>query len=150
MERTLVFVKPDGVQRRLVGKIVTRFEERGLKLRGVKMMRVTRELAETHYAEHKGKPFYNGLVSFVTRGPIVAVCLEGPKAISVARAMMGKTFCYDAAPGTIRGDFGVSNQYNLIHGSDSPESAAREIELYFKPHELMDYDMPDQGWMATE
>jgi nucleoside-diphosphate kinase len=151
MERTLVFVKPDGVQRRLVGRIIGRFEEKGLAIRGLKMMRVTRELAERHYAEHKGKPFYDGLVRFVTSGPIVALCLEGFKAVSVCRALMGKTFGYDAVPGTIRGDFGISNQYNLIHGSDSPESAARELELYFRADELhQDFAMPDQGWMAAE
>jgi len=150
VERTLVFVKPDGVQRRLVGKIFQRFEEKGLKLLGVKMMMVSRDLAERHYAEHKGKKFYEPLVGFVTSGPIVAACLEGFQAIKCVRDMMGKTFGFDAAPGTIRGDFGVSNQYNLVHGSDSPASAAREIELYFKPEELIAYEMPDQKWMAAE
>jgi nucleoside-diphosphate kinase len=150
VERTLVFVKPDGVQRRLVGEIVGRFEAKGLKILGLKMMRVSRDLAERHYAEHKGKKFYDGLVNFVTGGPIVAACLEGFQAVKCVRDMMGKTFGYDAAPGTIRGDFGTSNQYNLIHGSDSTTSAAREIELYFKPEELSDYEMPDQKWMAGE
>lgn len=150
VERTLTFVKPDGVQRRLVGKILQRFEEKGLKIVGLKMMIVSRDLAERHYAEHKGKKFYGGLVRFVTSGPIVVACLEGFQAIKVVRDMMGKTFGYDAAPGTIRGDYGISNQYNLIHGSDGPESAAREIELYFRPEELLGYEMPDQGWMAAE
>jgi nucleoside-diphosphate kinase len=150
VERTLVFVKPDGVQRRLVGEIIGRFERKGLRILGCKMMRVSRDLAERHYAEHKGKKFYEGLVGFVTSGPIVALCLEGFQAVKCCRDMMGKTFGYDAAPGTIRGDFGTSNQYNLIHGSDSPASAAREIELYFKPEELHSYDMPDQKWMASE
>lgn len=150
IERTLVFVKPDGVQRRLVGRIVARFEDKGLKVRGMKMMQVSHDLAATHYAEHEGKPFYTGLVQFVTSGPIVAICLEGFSAISVARQMMGKTFGYQADPGTIRGDFGISNQYNLIHGSDSPKSAARELELYFTPEELFDYTCPDEVWMAAE
>ena len=150
MEQTLVFIKPDGVQRRLVGRIIARFEEKGLKIRGLKLMTVSKELAERHYAEHKGKPFYESLVGFVTSGPIVAMCLEGFKAISVVRAMMGKTFGYEAAPGTIRGDLGISNQYNLIHGSDSPESAARELELYFRPEELFAYQIPDEVWMAAE
>jgi nucleoside-diphosphate kinase len=145
-QRTLTFVKPDGVQRRLVGEIIGRFERRGLKILGIKMMRVSRELAERHYGEHKGKKFYDGLVSFVTSGPIVALCVEGNEAISVVRAMMGKTFSYESAPGTIRGDFGVSKSFNLIHGSDSPEAAAREIELYFKPDELVSYEMPDAKW----
>lgn len=150
MQRTLVFVKPDGVQRRLVGEILARFERKGLKIVGLKMMQVSRELAETHYAEHKGKPFYESLVGFVTSGPIVCACLEGFRAISVVRQMMGKTFGFEAAPGTIRGDYGISNQFNLIHGSDSPESAEREIALYFSPDELMSYEMPDEGWMAAE
>jgi nucleoside-diphosphate kinase len=150
IERTLTFVKPDGVQRRLVGKILQRFEEKGLKIVGLKMMTVSQSLAERHYAEHKGKKFYEGLVRFVTGGPIVVACLEGFQAIKVVRDMMGKTFGYDAAPGTIRGDFGISNQFNLIHGSDSAASAAREIELYFQPEELQRYEMPDQAWMAAE
>ncbi len=150
IERTLSFVKPDGVQRRLVGRILQRFEEKGLKILGLKMMTIPRDLAERHYGEHKGKKFYDGLVGFVTSGPIVAFCLEGFQAVKVVRDMMGKTFGYDAAPGTIRGDLGVSNQYNLIHGSDSPASAAREIELYFRPEELQSYEMPDQKWMAAE
>ena len=150
VERTLLFVKPDGVQRRLVGDIVGRFERKGLKILGLKMMRISNELAEQHYGEHKGKKFYDGLVRFVTSGPIVCICLEGFQAVKCCRDMMGKTFGYDANPGTIRGDFGTSNQYNLIHGSDSAASAAREIELYFRADELMTYDMPDQKWMAAE
>src|SRR5438309_876536 len=145
-QRTLTFVKPDGVQRRLVGEIVSRLERRGLKILGLKMMRISKELAERHYGEHKGKKFYDGLVQFVTSGPIVALCIEGNEAIAVVRAMMGKTFSYESAPGTIRGDFGVSKSFNLIHGSDSPEAAAREIELYFRPEELMQYEMPDAKW----
>lgn len=150
VERTLVFVKPDGVQRRLVGKILSRFEERGLKLVGLKLMRVSEDLARTHYAEHQGKGFYERLVKFVTSGPIAAAVIEGNSAIKVVRDMMGKTFCYDAAPGTIRGDLGISNQYNLIHGSDGPDAARREIELYFKPDELLTYTVTDDVWMAAE
>ena len=150
MDWTLVICKPDAVERGLVGEIIGRFESKGLKILGLKMMHVSRDLAERHYGEHKGKKFYDGLVNFVTSGPIVAACLEGFQAIKCVRDMMGKTFGYDAAPGTIRGDFGISNQYNLIHGSDSPASAAREIELYFKPDELMNYEMPDGKWMAAD
>jgi len=150
VERTLVFVKPDGVQRRLVGRILSRFEARGLKLVGLKLMRVSEDLARTHYAEHQGKGFYERLVKFVTSGPIAAAVIEGNHAIKVVREMMGKTFCYDAAPGTIRGDLGISNQYNLIHGSDGPDAARREIELYFKPDELLSYAVTDDVWMAAE
>lgn len=150
MERTLTFVKPDGVQRRLIGQIIARFEAKGLQLVGLKMMVVSPELAATHYGEHRGKPFYDALVEFVTSGPIVVMCWQGFKAISVARLMMGKTFGFEATPGTIRGDFGLSNQYNVIHGSDSPESAAREMELYFKPGELCDYELPEAKWLAAE
>ncbi len=149
VERTLVFIKPDGVQRRLVGRILQRFEEKGLKIVGLKMMAISRELAERHYAEHKGKKFYDGLVRFVTSGPVVAACLEGHQAIKVVRDLMGKTFGTEAAPGTIRGDFGISNSFNLIHGSDGPQSAAREIELYFRPEELCEYEMPDAAWHAA-
>jgi nucleoside-diphosphate kinase len=139
IERTLILVKPDGVQRGLIGEIITRFERRGIKIAGMKLMQITRELAEKHYEPHKGKPFYAGLVSFMTSGPVVALALEGPKAIDVCRKVMGKTFCTDAEPGTIRGDFGVSRGMNLVHGSDSPETAKRELALFFKPEELLEY-----------
>ncbi len=139
IERTLILVKPDGVQRGLVGRIVDRFETRGMKIVGLKLMRMSDELAAKHYKDHVGKGFYKGLVSFMTSGPLVAMCVEGPKAVEVARKMMGKTFCTDAEPGTIRGDFGISRGMNLIHGSDSPESATRELALFFAPNELQEY-----------
>lgn len=146
MERTLVFVKPDGVQRRLIGRIVSRFEDKGLRIVGMKMMQVDQELAKRHYAEHEGKPFYDGLLRFVTGGPIVAMVLEGNDVIRIARQMLGKTFGLQAEPGTIRGDFGAARTYNLVHGSDSPESAAREIGLYFQPDEILDYERVGDEW----
>lgn len=146
MERTLVLLKPDAIQRRLVGKIISRIEEKGLKIVAMKMMRVTRELAERHYAEHREKPFFGELVSFITSGPIVAMVVEGPDAIGTVRKMMGKTNPLEAAPGTIRGDYGLSVTMNLIHGSDSPETSAREIPIFFSPEEVLDYGMADDHW----
>ncbi len=146
MERTLVFVKPDGVNRRLVGRIVARFEDKGLRIAAMKLMRVDRDLAARHYAEHEGKPFYDGLMAFVTVGPVVAMVLEGPDAIAVVRRMLGKTAGAQADPGTIRGDYGLSTRYNLVHGSDGPQSAAREIALYFRPEEILDYSRSGDEW----
>ena len=146
MERTLVFVKPDGVSRRLVGRIVARFEDKGLRIAAIKLMRVDRPLAERHYAEHRGKPFYDSLLAFVTAGPVVAMVLEGPEAIAVVRRMLGKTAGSEADPGTIRGDYGLSTRYNLVHGSDGPESARREIALYFRPDEILDYSRSGEEW----
>lgn len=137
MERTFVMVKPDGVQRRLVGEIIGRFERRGLRLVGMKLLQPDRALAEKHYAVHKGKPFYEGLVSFVTSGPVVAMCWEGNQAIRLVRTMMGALKPEDAQPGTIRGDYTTEVQTNLIHGSDAPETAATEIALWFAPSELL-------------
>ena len=131
METTLIILKPDAVQRALMGRILTRFEDKGLQVVGAKLMKITSQLAETHYEAHKGKPFYAGLVRFMTSEPVLVLALRGIGAIGIARNMMGATFGSKAAPGTIRGDFGVSNSFNLIHGSDSPESAAREIEIFF-------------------
>lgn len=131
MEKTLILLKPDAVKRRLIGRVLTRFEEKGLRIAGMKLMKISQELAGQHYADHKGKPFYAGLVSFMTSDPVVAMVLEGPSAISVCRQMMGATFGFKADPGTIRGDFGISNQFNLVHGSDGPEAAEREIGLFF-------------------
>lgn len=148
MERTLIILKPDAVQRRLCGKIIERFEAKGLKLVGMKFFKIPRELAETHYEAHREKPFYGGLLEFMTAGPVVLLAIEGPRAIEVSRQMMGKTFGYQADPGTIRGDFGVSSQYNLIHGSDSAESAQRELELFFRPEELYSYPLIDDPWVA--
>lgn len=146
MERTLVFVKPDGVQRRLIGRIITRFEDKGLRIVAMKMMRVSTELAERHYAEHVGKPFYPTLLKFVTGGPIVAMVIEGDDAVNVCRKLLGKTFGLEAEPGTIRGDFGASKTYNLVHGSDSLASADREIGLYFRPDEILQYDRAGDEW----
>jgi nucleoside-diphosphate kinase len=149
-ERTLILFKPDAVQRRLCGRILTRFEEKGLKVVAMKLMQISRELAEKHYAAHKGKGFYPGLVSFMTSSPVMALVLEGPYAIDVARKLMGATFGFKAEPGTIRGDFGVSNQYNLIHGSDSKEAAEREVSLFFDRHELLEWRTADEALHATE
>lgn len=150
MERTLIIVKPDGVQRGLVGQIVSRFERRGLKLAGLKLMRISRELASQHYAEHQGKPFYEGLVSFITSSPVVVGVLEGPNAIALTRTMMGATNPANAAPGTIRGDFALVVSNNIIHGSDGAESAAREIGLFFTQDELLSYPLATDGWAYGE
>ncbi len=150
VERTLILLKPDAVQRGLIGAIISRIERRGLKIVGLKMMRVTPELAERHYGEHKGKPFYEPLVRFITSAPIVAMVVEGPQAIAVMRAMMGKTDSKQAEPGTIRGDFGLSNRHNLMHGSDSPESATREIALFFTPEELHAYARSSEAWIDPD
>lgn len=149
-ERTLILVKPDAVQRRLVGEIVSRIEQRGLKILGLKMLRVTPELSKRHYAEHVNKPFYPSLEQFITSGPVVAFVAEGPEAIAVVRGMMGPTNGRQAAPGTIRGDFGVSRQMNLIHGSDGPEVAKKEIEVYFRPEELIEYDDVLAPWCVAD
>jgi nucleoside-diphosphate kinase len=149
-ERTLILVKPDGVQRRLIGTIISRIENRGLKIVGMKMLQVTTELAREHYAEHVEKPFYPLLEEFITAAPVVAMAVEGPEAITVMRGMMGSTNGREAAPGTIRGDYGVSRQMNLIHGSDGPEAAARELEIYFKPEELLDYEPTLGEWVCAD
>jgi nucleoside-diphosphate kinase len=148
MERTLVLLKPDAVQRRLIGRIVSRFEDKGLKIVGLKLMRVTEELAQRHYAEHREKPFFEELVSFITSSPIVAMVVEGPGAIEEVRKLMGKTNPRDAAPGTIRGDWGLSITMNLVHGSDSPASAAREIPIFFSAEEILDYTTADAPWLG--
>ena len=150
IERTLILIKPDGVQRRLSGRILTRLEERGLKIVGLKMLQVTQELSRRHYAEHVNKGFYPLLEEFITSGPVVAIVAEGPQAISVVRAMMGPTNGRDAAPGTIRGDYGLSRQMNLMHGSDGPEAAKREIETYFRPDELVEYESTLGGWVCAD
>jgi nucleoside-diphosphate kinase len=131
IQKTLILFKPDAVQRRLCGRLLTRFEDKGLRIAAMKLMQITPQLAEKHYEAHKGKGFYAGLVKFMTSAPVVALVLEGPHAVQVCRDMMGATFGFKAAAGTIRGDFGISNQYNLIHGSDSPEAAEREVKLFF-------------------
>jgi nucleoside-diphosphate kinase len=147
MQRTLVLVKPDGVQRALVGVIIGRLERRGLKLVGLKMMRITKELAARHYAEHQDKPFYDGLIAFITSGPVVAMIWEGREAVSVVRGLMGATDPPKATPGTIRGDLALDLGMNLIHGSDSPERAETEIALFFNKGELHDYERTADRWI---
>ncbi len=137
MERTYIMVKPDGLERRLAGEIIRRFETRGLRLVGLKMLRPTRELAEAHYAVHRERPFYADLVNFITSGPVVAMVWEGTDAIKLCRTMIGATKPVEALPGTIRGDFTTELQTNLVHGSDAPETAATEIALWFKLEELL-------------
>jgi nucleoside-diphosphate kinase len=148
MEKTLVLLKPDCVQRRLIGPIVQRFEQKGLRLAALKLVQPSRQLAEQHYAVHKGKPFYESLLTFLTSGPTVAVLLEGREAVQVVRDMMGKTDGAKSPPGTIRGDYGISVQNNLIHGSDSTDNAKLEISLWFKPEEVVNYQPVDNAWVA--
>ena len=145
IEKTFAMVKPDGVQRGLVGRIVQRFEDRGLKVCAMKMMKIPRELAERHYEEHKGKEFYDLLLTYITSGPVVCMVLEGENAIAALRAMMGKTNPQDAAPGTIRGDFSQVTGRNIVHGSDSSESAKREIKLFFNDYEIQKYEKIDEA-----
>jgi nucleoside-diphosphate kinase len=148
-ERTLVLVKPDGVQRQLVGRIVDRYEERGLKIVGLKLLQVDRELAERHYDVHRERPFFAGLVTFITSGPLVALALEGPNAIAVVRAINGATRPHEAAPGTIRGDFALETAQNIVHASDSAETARFELGLWFKPGELVDYERDVDRWVLA-
>ncbi len=148
MERTLIILKPDCVQRRLIGRVIQRFEDKGLTIAAMKLIQITPDLAERHYAPHKGKPFYPGLIQYITSGPVVVMVVAGRNAIAIARKLMGKTFGFEAEPGTIRGDFGSSKTYNLIHGSDSPETAATEIALYFRPDEVLDYSPVDTPWIG--
>ncbi|HEV3124438.1 MAG TPA: nucleoside-diphosphate kinase [Candidatus Dormibacteraeota bacterium] len=147
-ERTLVLVKPDGLQRGLVGEIIGRFERRGLQLVGLKLMRIDTALAEQHYAEHRAKPFFAGLVSFITSAPVVAMVWEGPGAVPMVRAMMGATNPANAAPGTIRGDLAVALGMNVIHGSDSAERAAQEVALFFPEDELVSWEPASQAWIV--
>jgi nucleoside-diphosphate kinase len=147
MERTLIIVKPDGVQRGLLGPILARFEARGLKFVGLKLMRVSPELARRHYAEHEGKPFYPGLIAYITSGPVVAGGVEGTNAVQVVRSTLGVTNPAAAAPGTIRGDFALDIGRNLVHASDAPETAVRELALWFPPHELVDYGRDVDRWV---
>ncbi|HDP97373.1 MAG TPA: nucleoside-diphosphate kinase [Euryarchaeota archaeon] len=147
MERTFVMIKPDGVKRGLAGEIVSRFESRGIKICAMKMMRIQKELAERHYAEHKGKSFFDPLLGYITSGPVICMVLEGDNVISIARTMMGRTNPQDADPGTIRGDLAMQTGRNIIHGSDSSESAKREIELFFNDYEILKYDKPDEPWI---
>ena len=148
MQRTLVLLKPDAVQRGLIGPIISRLERRGLKIVGMKLMQVSEELAYRHYGEHEGKPFYPPLISFITSGPIVAIAIEGAEAVDVVRTTMGATKPAESTPGSIRGDFGVDIGRNLIHGSDSIESAERELALFFSEDELLDYSRATDPWIA--
>lgn len=136
-ERSFVMVKPDGVQRGLVGRVVTRIEERGLRLVAMKMLRIDRALAERHYGEHRGKPFFEGLVKYITEGPVVAMVVEGPGAVEAVRALMGATHPLKSPPGSIRGDYALDIERNIVHGSDGPESAVREIGLFFGEKEIV-------------
>ena len=147
METTLIILKPDAVQRGLMGRIISRFEEKGLQIVGAKLMQISPELAATHYKDHQGKGFYNGLVGFMTSSPVLVMAVRGIGAITICRGMMGATFGSKAAAGTIRGDFGVSNSFNLIHGSDSPEAAARELGLFFKAGEVLDFPRAGDRWV---
>jgi nucleoside-diphosphate kinase len=148
VEQTLVLVKPDGVQRGLVGEVVSRLERRGLKLVAMKLMQVDEALARQHYGEHVERPFFPGLVSFITSGPIVAMVWEGEKAVSLVRQTMGATDPVNSAPGTIRGDLGVNIGRNIVHGSDGPESAQREIDLFFTPAEILCYARSTDSWIT--
>ncbi|MCW1967220.1 MAG: nucleoside-diphosphate kinase [Anaerolineae bacterium] len=147
MERTLIIIKPDGVQRALVGNVISRFEQRGLRIAGMKLIQISRELAEEHYAEHKGKGFFEPTVKFITSSPVVVMCLEGANAVVAARQTMGATRPPEAAPGTIRADLGLDVSRNIVHGSDKPETAEREIKLYFKPEELISYTRAGDVWL---
>jgi nucleoside-diphosphate kinase len=150
MQRTLVLAKPDAVQRGLIGEIIGRFERKGLKVAGLRLLSVSREMAEEHYAVHAGKHFYEGLVEFITSGPVAALALDGPDAIAVVRKMVGKTMPNEAEPGTIRGDLGVSGLRNLIHASDAPETAEAELALWFGTGALVDYDREIDAWIVAE
>ncbi|MSR44401.1 MAG: nucleoside-diphosphate kinase [Phycisphaerales bacterium] len=147
METTLIILKPDAVQRGLIGSVVSRFEQKGLQIVGMKLMKISGELAAQHYKDHAAKPFYAGLVRFMTSEPVVVMALRGVAAITVCRNLMGATFGSKAAAGTIRGDFGISNSFNLVHGSDSPEAAAREIALFFKEGEVLSYTRAVDSWV---
>ena len=149
MERTLVLLKPDCVQRRLMGQIITRLENKGLNIVALKMLRISTELARQHYAEHLDKPFYRGLEQFITSAPAVAMLVEGPKAVAVVRKMLGPTSGLEAPAGTIRGDFGTSRQMNLAHASDTPEAAAREIGLYFTDDDICESELTLSRWLRA-
>jgi len=146
-EHTLIIVKPDAIQRHLAGRIIERFERKGLKLVAAKFMQISKEQASQLYAVHRDKPFYEGLIEYITSAPSLIMVWEAQRVIDMARKMMGSTFGYEAQPGTIRGDFGCSQRHNLVHGSDSPESAEQEIKLFFRPDEIVDYKLADAQWL---
>jgi nucleoside-diphosphate kinase len=147
-ERTLILIKPDGVQRQLVGRIIDRYEQRGLRIAGLKLVQAERDLAERHYAVHADRPFFAGLVDFITSGPLVALAVEGTNAVAVCRAINGLTKPHEAAPGTIRGDLALETGMNLVHASDSSETAATELALWFGPGELLDYERAVDAWIT--
>lgn len=147
MERTFLMIKPDAVQRNLIGEVISRIERKGLKLVGGKLMQVPMELAETHYGEHQGKPFYNDLISFITSAPVFAMVVEGEDAVNVSRHIIVSTNPSEASPGSIRGDLGLTVGRNIIHGSDSLESAEREINLWFNENEITSYASPRDAWL---
>ena len=149
-ERTLIIIKPDGLQRHLAGRIIERFERKGFKLVAAKLVQISEELSSQLYAAHRDKPYFEQSVEHVTVGPSLVMVWEAEGIIEMARKMMGETFGRDARPGTIRGDFGCSSRYNLVHGSDGPESAKREIELFFTPDEMIDYELTDASWLYSE
>lgn len=146
MERTLILIKPDGVQRQLIGRILSRFEEKGIKIAALKLLRMSQGQAENLYSVHAGKSFHGSLIKFITSGPLVALALEGPKVIAIGRKLLGATFGANAEAGTIRGDFGCSKSFNLVHGSDSAEAAARELPILFKAEELVEYNLVAAPW----
>jgi nucleoside-diphosphate kinase len=147
MQTTLIILKPDAVQRGLMGKIITRFEDKGLQIVGAKLMKISQQLAATHYEAHKERKFYAGLVAFMTSSPVLVLAIHGNNSIEICRKMMGATFGSKAEAGTIRGDFGVSNSFNLIHGSDSPEAATRELGLFFSPGEVLTFERAADKWV---
>lgn len=147
MEHTLVIIKPDGLQRRLLGQIISRFEQKGFKIVALKMEMLPEGLVRRHYAVHQGKEFYEPLIRYMTAGPVILMILQGISAVAIVRSMTGPTFGADAPPGTIRGDFAVSKRYNLLHASDSPDTACREIALFFQPGQILDYNMIDMSWL---
>ena len=149
IERTLVLIKPDGVQRQLVGRILDRYEERGLKIVGLKLVHVDRDMAERHYAAHRAKPFFRSLVDFIISAPLVALALDGPNAIAVVRAINGATRPHEAAPGTVRGDYALETAQNIVHASDGPETAVEELALWFSPAELLDYERDVDRWVLA-
>jgi nucleoside-diphosphate kinase len=148
-ERTLIIIKPDAVQRHLAGRIIARLERKGLKLVAAKLMQIPQEVARQHYAAHRDRPFFEPAVKFMTSAPSLLMVWEADGIVDMARKIIGNTLGYDAQPGTIRGDFGCSQRYNLIHGSDSPESAEKEIALFFTPDEIIDYDLADSAWLYS-
>lgn len=147
MERTLVIIKPDGIQRHLAGEIICRFEKKGFKLVAAKFIQISEKLAREHYSVHEGKPFFEGVIKYLASSPSLVMVLQADGVIDMARKMLGATFGYEAQAGTIRGDYSCSKGYNLIHGSDSEETAKEEIELYFRPDEIIDYELSDANWL---